>query len=98
MKINVRKGVFETNSSSTHSLTICSKEEYEKWANGEYIFDDLKEKFYEKGSPETTEADEEDLMTHEQFFEDYDLETFKHEYKTKSGDEVVVFGKFGFDG
>ena len=34
MKV-IRQGVFETNSSSTHSLTICSGEEYSKWENGE---------------------------------------------------------------
>lgn len=27
--IKIRNGVFETNSSSTHSIIICSKEEYE---------------------------------------------------------------------
>lgn len=36
----IRRGVFETNSSSTHSITMCSKEEYDKWGNGEYLFSD----------------------------------------------------------
>lgn len=31
----IRLGTFETNSSSTHSMVICTEEEYEKWANGE---------------------------------------------------------------
>lgn len=31
MKRQVRRGVFETNSSSTHSLTMCSEEEFEAW-------------------------------------------------------------------
>lgn len=35
----VRRGVFETNSSSTHSLTICTEEEFEKWTRGEVMFD-----------------------------------------------------------
>ncbi len=30
-----RYGVFETNSSSTHSITMCMKDDYDKWANGE---------------------------------------------------------------
>lgn len=30
-----RYGVFETNSSSTHSITMCMKEDYDKWVNGE---------------------------------------------------------------
>ena len=35
MKRQIRFGVFETNSSSVHSLTIVSKEEYEKFKNDE---------------------------------------------------------------
>lgn len=38
--IVVRRGVFETNSSSTHSITMCSKEDYEKWESGEIFLDD----------------------------------------------------------
>lgn len=34
MKRQIRRGVFETNSSSVHSLTMCSSEEYEKWEEG----------------------------------------------------------------
>lgn len=38
MKRQIRLGVYETNSSSTHSLTICSEEEFEQWKNGELLF------------------------------------------------------------
>lgn len=38
MKRQVRRGVFETNSSSTHSLTMCSEEEFEAWKRGEVLF------------------------------------------------------------
>lgn len=34
MKIQYRLGVFETNSSSTHSLTMCSLVDYKKWKAG----------------------------------------------------------------
>ena len=33
----IRRGVFETNSSSTHSLTLCKQEEYDKWESGELL-------------------------------------------------------------
>lgn len=36
----IRNGVFETNSSSTHSLTMCMKSEYDKWVDGELYWDD----------------------------------------------------------
>ena len=29
---------FETNSSSTHSLTICTEEQFEEWKHGEVLF------------------------------------------------------------
>ena len=36
----IRRGVFETNSSSTHSITLCSKEDYDKWDRGEMLLAD----------------------------------------------------------
>lgn len=38
MKRQIRRGVFETNSSSVHSLTMCSGEEYKKWERGEVLY------------------------------------------------------------
>lgn len=35
----IRRGVFETNSSSTHSITMCSQEEYDKWNKGDVLLD-----------------------------------------------------------
>jgi len=40
MKKQVRRGVFETNSSATHSLTLYKKEEWEKIKNGEGVIDE----------------------------------------------------------
>jgi len=34
MKRQIRRSVFETNSSSTHSITMCSNTDFEKWENG----------------------------------------------------------------
>ena len=45
MKRQIRRGVFETNSSSVHSITMCSHDEYTKWVNGELIFNNDSEKF-----------------------------------------------------
>lgn len=45
MKETIRLSVFETNSSSTHSLSICSSEEYDKWKKGETVYCPGKEKF-----------------------------------------------------
>lgn len=44
MKVQIRRGVFETNSSSTHSLTIVSKSSFDKWLAGEVYYSE-----YNKG-------------------------------------------------
>ena len=42
-KVQIRRGVFETNSSSVHSLTMVSEEEYDNWKNNKdiYIYDSV---------------------------------------------------------
>ena len=47
MKRQIRRSVFETNSSSTHSLTMCSKEQFDDWKNGKLMYDRWAEKFVE---------------------------------------------------
>lgn len=48
MKRIIRRGTFETNSSSTHSLTFMSSEEYMKWKKSELYLDDWNDRFYTK--------------------------------------------------
>ena len=36
----IRFGLFETNSSSTHSMTMCSGEEFDAWVNGDTLYAD----------------------------------------------------------
>ena len=47
MKEVVRRGLFETNSSSVHSITMCSDDEWTKWVNDEVYFDTVNKNFYE---------------------------------------------------
>ena len=89
MKRQIRFGVFETNSSSVHSLTIVSKEEYEKFKNDELRMS-WKSKLIDSSDPE---FDGDDTMTYESYGEDY--EWFESEYTTKSGETVVAFGYYG---
>lgn len=118
MKKQIRFGVFETNSSSTHSLCICTKEEYDKWIEGEYIFDYYNNKLIKKpeGWDEAVEKyddaiedeegvewtgseeyDREDLKTYDEWYEDEYLKTYEEKYTSPSGDEIVIFGKYGYN-
>ena len=108
MKKQIRFGVFETNSSSTHSLTIVNKDDYEKFENGEMLLDRYKEvlvtkdeaieklKRYYKEDEVTDEMLEEDYAEHSYLGGEY-YETFKKEFVTKNGDVVVAFGYYGMD-
>ena len=130
MKRQIRKGVFETNSSSTHSLTMCLKSDYDKWVNGELLLytgwgygypEDYQPKenhFYtkeqviefEKSSyyPPSDDMDwnseeaeehlrERDWRTCESYDNDY-LEWFEDTFTTPSGETVVAFGQYGYEG
>lgn len=105
MKQTIRNNVFETNSSATHSLVICSKEEYDAWERGETLIDRWKNyEFNEEGSffvPNTEEYrndEERQYVTHEKYWDEEYLECFNEEYITPSGDVIEVFGKYGWDG
>lgn len=131
----IRNNVFETNSSSTHSLTICSKSEYERWGK-ELWFDMDDDEFIPAGWTDELiktvrddyeedrlnnryghgsdmpwdeldkEAQEEQLTEYywsickdeSQWLGKRELETFYQEYTSPSGDEIVVFGRYGYDG
>lgn len=103
MKEVIRRGIFETNSSSVHSLTMCSDDEYTKWRNGEVYYDRWGEKFVDKSEKTETEREREgtstEYLTYEEFNKwDYlDYETFDDEYTTESGETVHAFGYYGHD-
>ena len=103
MKEVIRRGIFETNSSSVHSLTMCSDDEYSKWRNGEVYYDRWRCKFVDKS--EEIESDREKkgtysgYLTYEEFndYEYLDYETFDDEYTTESGETVHAFGYYGYN-
>ncbi len=103
MKEVIRRGIFETNSSSVHSLTMCSDDEYSKWRKGELYFGRYTKEFVEKS--EETENERNDAgtytqyLTYEEFYDrDYiDYETFLKKYTTLNGEIVVAFGYYGHD-
>lgn len=49
MKKQIRPCMFETNSSSTHSLSLCSADDFERWKLGRLFFNAEADAFYTKG-------------------------------------------------
>ena len=52
---SIRRNVFETNSSSTHSLIICSDKTYNDWMDEKVVYNSYAEEFVEAKQP--TEID-----------------------------------------
>lgn len=94
MKINIRSNVFETNSSSVHSLCICTEEEFDAWKKGKLYYDYWDDKFTKNSVNKWNE----DNQTYEGFFEESWLETYEEHFTTPSGDKMVAFGRYGRDG
>lgn len=106
MKIKIRRGVFETNSSSVHSLVMCTDDDYYKWKKGEILYDKWESKLVtlEEAKKEEDYEDEEEFNSR---FLDYDrfnswqymtYETFEQTFKTPGGEIVHGFGYYGEEG
>lgn len=86
----IRKNVFETNSSSTHSITICTQQEFDEFKKGLRVLD-------WKDTLIPASQRDEDCETYNDW-QNGDLNTFIEEYQSPHGDKIVAFGKFGCDG
>ena len=74
--LQMRKNVFETNSSSTHSITMCTQDEYDAWANGDVLLNDGwwgKDNTSEfKDKKFVTREEAEDIIKHNKYHEPTD--------------------------
>lgn len=53
MKKQIRRGVYETNSSSCHSITMCMESDYDRWQEGNlYLFTGLGWYYPDNNKPE----------------------------------------------
>lgn len=88
----IRIGVFETNSSSTHALVICTDEELEQWKEGELVY-----KYREGLVPSNYSNASSDGETFEYFMDDDYLEIDSITYVTKGGEKLNIICKHGYD-
>lgn len=110
----IRQSVFETNSSSTHSLILCSDEDYKKLRNEELFIgedDELttkeqRNKRINSILAEHPEYDVDDLdvyswelpKTLNQWIGNEYLEYGEDKFTTKNGEIVHAVYKYGYDG
>lgn len=95
MKLTIREGVWETNSSSVHALCICNKSDYDKWLNGEAYYDIWVDKIV---TNKLEQEDEDHYLSVDDYYDYIEkYEGFEEDFISPSGDEIKVFGYSGFD-
>lgn len=127
---SIRQNVFETNSSSTHSMVMCMGDDFERFKNGETFLNEswgsasqfldkefvtkeeaidiiVNSRYYDcsKNSDSLASMDKESFEKLCKEFEIYSYESygswfeqFADSFTTPSGERVVAFGYYGWDG
>lgn len=90
MKYNIRTSIFETNSSSVHSITMCMKDDYIKWCNGELLMKDGQ--FLEKEQAKLENAD--DLKKYENVSEEEIERYLKDEISLSDLVDICCFSDY----
>ena len=96
--IQIRQGVFETNSSSTHALSICTQEEWDKLQDEEYVVDEWDiTKMFDINDEVVKNDEYERYVTYDELYNHSSYEFFNRHFTTPSGDEMVAWGYYGHD-
>jgi len=87
--IQIRQNIFETNSSSIHTLTVTDNDTYEKWINGELLYIDEDESWCLKNIDFNSEIEnfvskERAIDLYEQIVENEYHPSFEEIFKTYS--------------
>lgn len=88
--IKVRQGTFETNSSSTHSITMCMESDFEKWKNGEMYWDRWNYSLVSKDEVEK----EKNRLREEFISENPDFNENDEEWKEKLEDYIEDYSDY----
>ena len=92
----IRRAMFETNSSTTHSLSIVTEDDFNKFENGELIFDRWNDRLVD-ASKVNLEEDEDEQYWSEQEYGGECFETSFYHFTTPSGDKMVAMSYYGYD-
>ena len=94
--IQLRKHIFETNSSTTHSLTMCTEVDWLNWEKGSLVFDNFNEELISRTKFEELSEDRKSdcFLSPDDLFDwasDCGYETFKSNLKG-----IIAFGYCGY--
>lgn len=71
MKVQIRRRVFETNSSSVHSISICDKDNYDGWISGRLMYNPVYNTFLE--TPKAQQYNIENFNKDNYYYADLDI-------------------------
>ena len=110
--LQVRQGVFETNSSSTHAVSVCSKADWDMLQRGEAMIDynlhilpkaeaiakneELRKYAEKHGWDPDDYVMEDGYMTWDELYDESEYE-FYTKHSTVGGVDVVAFGYYGYN-
>jgi hypothetical protein len=98
MKTQVRKGVFETNSSSVHTVCLCDQSDYDKWKDGNLMYDVCREELVPPYNEEYLKWKEQKLPSLQNFYDHHGEEEFDidiEDYRFLTWEEFYL--RFGSD-
>ena len=94
MNRQIRRGVFETNSSSTHSLTMCSKSEYDEFEKGNMYIERWGSKLYTKEEMVEKFKQMTDLRTKELKYRGVDWDNNEEFNRVLEETDYVTYDKY----
>ena len=110
--LQIRQGVFETNSSSTHAISVCSKADWDMLQRGEAMIDynlhilpkaeaiakneELRKYAEKHGWDPDDYVMEDGYMTWDELYDGSEYE-FYTKHSTVGGVDVVAFGYYGYN-
>ena len=112
--LQVRQGVFETNSSSTHSISICTFDEFKKLERGELLYVADKDLYVTPEEAKEINANVLEKSQYDEFCEDFywdykeccampyrsmgDYDNYEYFHKTKALQDGQVVVAWGYYG
>lgn len=92
----IRRAMFETNSSMVHSLCIVTEDDFNKFKDGELIYDRWNKELVDASKVNLYEDEDDQYWTEEDFGGEW-YEVYYDAFTTPSGDKMVAMSYYGHD-
>lgn len=90
----VRRAIFETNSSTVHSLCIVTEDDFNKFKDGELVYDRWNGELVDASKVNLDEDEDDQYWTEDEYGGKY-FSVDYHAFTTPSGDNMVAMCYYG---